>query len=96
LELTAWAAHRARRVGNQQISQAEQELAVLVPASPFRTLTSVPGWGVVRAAAYGAAVGDPTRWPGPRQLYRAAGLSPMQYESAGRSRDETGTDHRAG
>ena len=68
---------------DQQIAQAEAELAELVPASPFRTLTSVPGWGVVRAAAYGAAVGDPTRWPGPSQLYRAAGLSPMQYESAG-------------
>ena len=72
---------------DRQISHAEAELAGLVPVSPFRTLTSVPGWGVVRAAAYGAAVGDPTRWPGPRQLYRAAGLSPMQYESAGRRRD---------
>jgi len=72
---------------DQQISQAEQELAELVPVSPFRTLTSVPGWGVIRAAAYGAAVGDPTRWPGPSQLYRAAGLSPMQYESAGHRRD---------
>jgi transposase len=41
----------------------------------------------VRAASYGAAVGEPARWPGPRQLYRAAGLSPMQYESAGRRRD---------
>jgi transposase len=72
---------------DQQITQAEQELAELVPVSPFRTLTSVPGWGVIRAASYGAAVGDPTRWPGPSQLYRAAGLSPMQYESAGRRRD---------
>jgi transposase len=70
----------------EQIAQAEAELAELVPASPFRTLTSVPGWGVIRAAAYGAAVGDPTRWPGPGQLYRASGLSPMQYESAGRRR----------
>lgn len=34
-----------------------------------------------------AAVGDPNRWPGPRQIYRAAGLSPMQYESAGKRRD---------
>ncbi len=41
----------------------------------------------MRAAAYGAAVGDPTRWPGPSQLYRAAGLSPMQYESAGHRRN---------
>jgi transposase len=72
---------------DRQIDGAERELAMLLPSSPFRTLTSVPGWGTVRAASYGAAVGEPTRWPGPRQLYRASGLSPMQYESAGHRRD---------
>jgi transposase len=72
---------------DHQISHAEVELGRLLPSSPFRTLTSVPGWGTVRAASYGAAIGDPGRWPGPRQLYRASGLSPMQYESAGRRRD---------
>jgi transposase len=41
----------------------------------------------LRVAAYGAAVGDPERWPSPRQLYRAAGLTPRLYESAGRRRD---------
>lgn len=70
-----------------QVAAAEAELARLLPASPFRTLTSVPGWGCVRAGNYGAAVGDPARWPGPQQIYRAAGLSPAQYESAGRRRD---------
>lgn len=70
-----------------QIAAAEAELARLLPDSPFRTLTSVPGWGVVRAGAFGAALGDPGRWPSPRQVYRAAGLSPMQYESAGKRRD---------
>ena len=49
----------------------------------------MPGWGTVRAGNYGAAVGDPRRWPGARQLYRASGLSPAQYESAGRRRDGT-------
>lgn len=72
---------------DRQIDSAERELARLLPASPFRTLTSVPGWGTVRAANYGASVGDPGRWPGPAQLYRASGLSPMQYESAGHRRD---------
>jgi transposase len=72
-----------------QVAVAETELARLLPASPFRTLTTVPGWAVVRAGNYGAALGDPTRWPGPRQIYRAAGLSPAQYESAGRRRDGT-------
>jgi transposase len=72
-----------------QITAAEAELAALVPGSPFATLTSVPGWGVVRVSNYAAALGDPDRWPGPRQVYRAAGLSPMQYESAGKRRDGT-------
>jgi transposase len=70
-----------------QIDQAEDELAALLPLSPFATLTSVPGWGVVRISNYAAALGDPDRWPGPRQVYRASGLSPMQYESAGKRRD---------
>lgn len=70
-----------------QITAAEAELARLLPAGPFQSLTSVPGWGTVRAANYGAALGDPARWPSPRQIYRAAGLSPMQYESAGKRRD---------
>jgi transposase len=70
-----------------QISATEAELAMLVPRSPFATLATVPGWGVVRVANYAAALGDPGRWPGPRQIYRSAGLSPMQYESAGKRRD---------
>jgi transposase len=70
-----------------QIEDAERELAALLPASPYATLSSVPGWGVVRISNYAAAVGDPNRWPGPRQIYRASGLSPMQYESAGKRRD---------
>lgn len=70
-----------------QVAAAESRLAVLLPASPFATLATVPGWGVVRTANYGGALGDPERWPGSRQVYRAAGLSPMQYESAGRRRD---------
>jgi len=47
----------------------------------------VPGWATIRAGNYGAAVGDLDRWPGARQLYRASGLSPAQYESAGKRRD---------
>lgn len=30
---------------DEQITQAQDELAEMVPASPFRTLTSAPGWG---------------------------------------------------
>jgi transposase len=70
-----------------RIVDAETELARLLPLSPFITLTSVPGWGVVRVSNYAAALGDPDRWPGSKQIYRASGLSPMQYESAGKRRD---------
>jgi transposase len=65
----------------REITATGQELAVLLPDSPFATLTTVPGWGVVRAANYAGALGEPDRWPGPRQIYRASGLSPAQYES---------------
>ena len=70
-----------------QIHAAEAELAKLLPQTPFAPLLTVPGWGTVRAGNYGAAVGDPHRWPGARQLYRSSGLSPAQYESAGKRRD---------
>jgi transposase len=72
---------------DRQVSDAETQLARLLPQTPFAPLTTVPGWGTVRAGDYGAAVGDPFRWPGAAQLYRASGLSPAQYESAGRRRD---------
>lgn len=70
-----------------QVAAAETQMARLLPQTPFATLTTVPGWGTVRAGDYGAAVGNPRRWPGHSQIYRASGLSPMQYESAGKRRD---------
>ena len=70
-----------------QIGAAEAEIAKLLPDTPFAVLLTVPGWGTIRAGNYGAAVGDPRRWPGASQLYRASGLSPAQYESAGKRRD---------
>jgi transposase len=70
-----------------QIVAAEAKLAQLLPDTPFAPLITVPGWGTIRAANYGAAVGDPRRWLGARQLYRASGLSPAQYESAGKRHD---------
>jgi transposase len=75
------------QVFDRQVAAAEDPLGALLPATPFAPLTTVPGWGTVRATAYGAAVGDPARWPGPAQIYRASGLSSMQYESAGKRRD---------
>jgi transposase len=68
---------------DDQIAAAETKMAQLLPDTPFAPLTTVPGWGTVRAGNYAAAVGDFDRWLGARQLYRASGLSPAQYESAG-------------
>jgi transposase len=70
-----------------QIAIADSEIQALLPVTPFGVLRSAPGWGPIRVAAYGAAVRDPERWPSHRQLYRASGLTPRLYESAGRRRD---------
>ena len=66
-----------------QADEAERRIRELLPATPFAILTTAPGWATVRAGRYGAAVGEPSRWPTARQLYRAAGLTPKTYESAG-------------
>ena len=70
-----------------QIAEAETAIETVLPATPFHVLRTTPGWGPVRVASYGAAVGEPSRWPSHRQLYRAAGLTPRLYESAGKRRD---------
>jgi len=44
---------------NNQIDQAEQHLATVLPDTPAGVLTSLPGVGVVRASNYGGALGDP-------------------------------------
>jgi transposase len=74
---------------DEQVQVAEATIATLLPQTPFAPLLTVPGWAAVRASNYAAAVGDLDRWPGAPQLYRAAGLSPIQYESAGRRRDSS-------
>ena len=67
--------------------EAEQRIAELLPATPFAVLTTTPGWATVRAGRYGAALGEPARWPTARQVYRASGLTPKTYESAGTRND---------
>ena len=70
-----------------QIADAETAIAAVLPDTPFEVLRTTPGWGPVRVASYGATVGEPTRWPSHRQIYRAAGLTPRLYESTGKRRD---------
>ena len=50
-------------------------------------MTTVPGWGVVRAGNYGAAVGDPPAGPARSSSTGRPGCRPLQYESAGKRRD---------
>ena len=69
-----------------EIERAEAALAEVLAATPAGILTSLPGVGIVRASAYGAAIGDPNRFPNAAAAYRASGLVPAEYSSAGRSR----------
>lgn len=72
---------------DSQIEHATAQLARLVPLSPFAPMLTVPGWAAVRVGNYGGALGDPSRFDNYRQIYRSAGLNPIQYESAGKRRD---------
>jgi transposase len=69
-----------------EIRRAEDELARVLAATPAGVLVTLPGVGVVRASAYGAAIGDPCRFPNAGAAYRASGLVPAEYSSAGRRR----------
>jgi transposase len=71
---------------DQEIGRAEASLAEVLASTPAGILTSLPGVGIVRASAYGAAIGDPNRFPNAGAAYRASGLVPAEYSSAGRSR----------
>lgn len=71
---------------DREIDRAEDALAEVLASTPAGVLTSLPGVGIVRASAYGAAIGDPNRFPNAGAAYRASGLVPAEYSSAGRSR----------
>jgi transposase len=71
---------------SDEIRRAEDQLARVLDATPAGVLVSLPGVGVVRASAYGAAIGDPWRFPNAGAAYRASGLVPAEYSSAGRRR----------
>ena len=75
---------------DQQIQDATTELAALLPKTPAGVLLGIPGVGVLTASSYGAAIGDPNRYRDAGAAYRASGLVPISYESAGRARPRTG------
>jgi transposase len=72
---------------DDQIEHVTEQLTQLVPASPFAPLLTVPSWAAVRVGTYGGALGDPSRFDNHRQVYRTAGLNPIQHESASKRRD---------
>lgn len=69
---------------DRQIARAESHLALILPRTPAGILTTIPYVSVVRASNYGAALGEPSRFRTAAQVYRASGLVPKLYESAGR------------
>ena len=69
-----------------EIVAAEAALSEVLATTPAAILTTLPGVAVVRASNYGAGIGDPARFPNAAAAYRAAGLVPALYQSAGRSR----------
>jgi transposase len=73
-----------------EIDRADKALASVLEATPAGVLGSLPGVGVVRASAYGAGIGDPWRFPNASAAYRASGLVPAEYSSAGRTRGGQG------
>lgn len=75
---------------DKQIHDATTQLAALLPDTPAGVLLSIPGVGVLTASSYRAAIGDPNRYRDAAAAYRASGLVPVSYESAGRARSHTG------
>lgn len=69
-----------------ELETVDATIARLLNRTPAAVLTSLPGVGTLRAGDYAAALGDPDRFPTAEHAYRASGLVPTQYESAGRSR----------
>ena len=71
---------------DEEIVDAERRLAEVLPSTPAAILQTIPRVKVVRASAYGGALGDPNRFATAAQVYRMSGLVPTLYSSAGRTR----------
>ena len=52
------------------------------PQTAGQILTTLPGVGIVRAAAFGAYTLPIERWPDTEHLYSATGLAPASYQSS--------------
>jgi transposase len=64
------------------VAVLDDEIAVSLAATGGQVLTSLPGVGVLRAAAFAAHSLPIARFPDAEHLYSATGLAPALYESA--------------
>jgi transposase len=82
-----WAERLGRDLARHQRLQAdiaatEGQITQLLAATAGQVLTSLPGVGVVRAAAFAAHSLPIARFPTPDHLYAATGLAPASWQSA--------------
>lgn len=70
------------RILRADIEVLDGEIAELLTATDGQILTSLPGVGVLRAAAFAAHSLPIGRFPDAEHLYSATGLAPALYESA--------------
>lgn len=70
------------RVLQADIAAVETELVDLLAGTDGQVLTSLPGVGVVRAAAFAAHALPISRFPDAEHLYSATGLAPALYQSS--------------
>jgi transposase len=82
---------RARRLGRDldryrrlqvDVAAVDEEIAELLAATTGQILTTLPGVGATRAAAFAAHSLPIERFPDAEHLYSATGLAPALYQSA--------------
>ncbi|WP_022887671.1 IS110 family transposase [Glaciibacter superstes] len=73
-----------QRYGSLQgdVAALENEIMLLLAPTDGQVLTSLPGVGAIRAAAFAAHSLPIARFPDAEHLYSATGLAPAMYESA--------------
>jgi len=85
------AEQRARRLGRDldryrrlqsDIAAVDEEIVGLLAATDGQILTTLPGVGTIRAAAFAAHSLPIERFPDAEHLYSATGLAPALYQSA--------------
>jgi transposase len=80
-ERLGWDLERWRGL-QRDITRCEEQIAVLLSGTAGHVLTTLPGVGVVRAAAFAAHSLPIERFATSERLYSATGLAPASYESA--------------